>query len=61
MWATVLPLIVKYGLPILISALQKTGFAKTAETMALKFGAVLVKDAEGLKEYPGFPTDKNGQ
>lgn len=50
------PLLIKYGIPIVISILDKTGAINWAEKVALKAGYNIVEGAEGLKRYSA-PSD----
>ncbi len=42
---------IKYGVPLIISILQKTGAVNAAETFALKFATKTVEDLGNLKTY----------
>lgn len=47
----------KYGVPLLISILQKTGAVNKAETLAAK---AVVYAENNIKTYPEYPTGKGG-
>jgi hypothetical protein len=58
-----LALLLKYGVPVLLQVLQKTGFTNWAESLALKFGYEVIEEIEGVKTYSkrtDFPQTKNG-
>jgi hypothetical protein len=51
------PLLLKYGVPLLITILQKTGAVNWAERLALKVGAKAVEAVEEIKAYQEYPAD----
>ena len=53
-----MPLIWKYGVPILIQILQKTGAVNKATALSAK-AAVWAEN--NIKTYAEYPTGKNGQ
>jgi hypothetical protein len=53
MW---LGLLIKYGVPVLITILDKTGAASWAERVALKAGYGIIEGVSGLKRFDK-PTD----
>lgn len=54
--AIFLTLFWKYGIPILISILEKSGAINSAEKLGIK----AVQKLETLKTYPEYPSGKNG-
>lgn len=54
-WA--LSLLIRYGVPLALQILIKSGAVNEAESLLIK-GYVAAKD---LQTYPGFPQGKNGQ
>lgn len=50
-----LPLIIKYGIPLMIELAQKMGFFDFAEALAARTADDLAVDIKSLKTYPGFP------
>lgn len=54
--AWLVPLLIKYGVPVVIAILEKTGVTNWAESVALKAGYTIVEGAEGLKRYSA-PSD----
>lgn len=49
--AWVISLIIKYGVPLAISILEKTGFTNWAEKVAIRAGYTVYEDISGLKTY----------
>lgn len=61
--AWLLPLLIKYGVPILIKFLEKTKAVNMAERIAVKAGYEILTDIDGLKIYSApsdYPKTKNG-
>lgn len=59
--ASVVALLIKYGVPFLITVLQKTGVTNWAEGLALKAGYSLYQDVQGTKTYTAptsFPNSR---
>lgn len=62
--AWLLPLLIKYGVPVLIAILRKTGFIDAAEALAIKAGVKVAQAVETLETFHNpedFPAGKNGQ
>lgn len=47
----------KYGVPLLITILQKSGAINKAEALA---GKAIIWTEENIKTYPEYPKGKNG-
>lgn len=57
-----LALFIRFGVPILIQILQKTGAANWAERVAIKFGSEVIESVENLQTTDEFPSeDSKGQ
>lgn len=62
-----IPLLIKYGVPIVISILQKTGAINWAEKVALKAGLGVVEGVEKTRvysapsDYPNAPPETHAQ
>ena len=51
-----LPFLLKYGVPVVIAILEKSGLTNWAEKVAVKAGYSLLEDVKGLKRYSA-PSD----
>lgn len=51
-----LAILLKYGLPLIFSILEKLGLVDKAEKLAIKYGYTVLKDVEGVRTYSA-PSD----
>lgn len=49
----------EYGIPLIITLLQRTGFVNKAEALAIKYGLATVEELGKLKTYDEYPIGKN--
>lgn len=62
-----LPLLIKYALPLILKELATSGAAGEAEALAVKVGMKVVTSAEGIKtfhaptDFPNSPPQYNSQ
>jgi hypothetical protein len=59
MW--ILEALMKFGLPIILSYLQKTGAINTVEAVGIKAGTHVLAAVERITVERDYPTDKNVQ
>jgi hypothetical protein len=50
-----LPLLIKFVLPIVLKVLEKTGCVNAAEKLAIKAGTKIIEVAESVEIEPDFP------
>ena len=60
MWAILLPYLIKFGISVAVSILEKTGCINAAEKFGLKAGTHVIQAVESVQTYDEYPTGKNG-
>jgi hypothetical protein len=61
MWAVVAPYLIKFGISLAITLLQKTGVISGLEADGVRAGTHVLQAVNNLKTYPEYPVGVNGQ
>lgn len=57
--AWLLPLLLKYVLPVVLEWLQKSGHINAAEELAAKGAVAMVKEVKDMNTYPDYPSQNS--
>ena len=60
MWALIAPYLIKVGVSLAITLLEKTGVITSFEADGIKAGTHVIQAVENLKSYAEYPTGRNG-
>ena len=61
MWAVVAPYLVKLGISLAVTLLEKSGAISEFEADGVRAGTHVLAAVNNLKTYPEYPTGVNGQ